>query len=380
MSAYVDLVVAGGGPTGLAAAIVAARAGMSVVVVEPREGVIDKACGEGILPGGVEGLAALGVEPEGMPIAGVLWADALDPDLRATGTFPRGAARGVRRTTLHAALRDRALALGVRWCVGRVTAIEQRADEVRAGEHRARWLVGADGLRSRVRRALGVELPPRSRPRFGLRQHFAVRPWSDRVEVHFAEGVEAYVTPVASDLVQVAFLFEGRGQSFDALLARFPSLARGLEGRPRASSVRGAGPFEQRVRRRVVGRVLLAGDAAGYVDPITGEGVALGLATASAAVACILEDRPEAYERLHRSITRRSFALTTALLAVARRAPARRALLALARACPWAFDAALGLAGQSPWSPEPQTPLEPGAWSPEPQTPLEPGAWSPEPL
>src|SRR6185312_3244864 len=104
--------------------------------------------------------------------------------------------------------------------------------------------------------------------RLGLRQHYSVRPWSDRVEVYFGESAEAYVTPVDADLVGVCFLFEDRARSetaaerFERLLAGFPLLKSRLADVPIASKLRGAGPFEQRVSRRVVDNVLLIGDAA----------------------------------------------------------------------------------------------------------------------
>src|SRR5690606_20182284 len=112
-SRRVDLVVAGAGPAGLAAAIHAARSGMSVIVLDPRPAPIDKACGEGIMPGGVEELDALDVRPSGVSFHGVRYADAAEPDLYALGTFRDGDGLGVRRTVLQAALRDRAAACGV---------------------------------------------------------------------------------------------------------------------------------------------------------------------------------------------------------------------------------------------------------------------------
>ncbi len=66
-----DLVVAGGGPVGIATALHAARAGLDVVVREPREGDIDKACGEGLMPGAVGDLRELGVALDGRPLAGI---------------------------------------------------------------------------------------------------------------------------------------------------------------------------------------------------------------------------------------------------------------------------------------------------------------------
>ena len=70
-----DLVVVGGGPVGLAAGLYAARAGLSVEVREKRAGVVDKACGEGLMPGAVATLRDLGVEPSGHPIEGIRYRD-----------------------------------------------------------------------------------------------------------------------------------------------------------------------------------------------------------------------------------------------------------------------------------------------------------------
>ena len=101
----------------------------------------------------------------------------------------------------------------------------------------------------------------------------------------------------------------------------------------------GAGPLRQRSSRRVAGRVLLVGDASGYVDALTGEGIALGLAQASAAVRAIVSGRPEDYESSWRQVSRRYQLLTHALLGATRLQPARRALVPVAAALPPAFAA-----------------------------------------
>lgn len=106
----IDLLVAGGGPAGLAAAIHATLAGMEAVVVEPRPTPVDKACGEGVMPGGVRALHALGVDPGGRPLRGIRY---LDGTHSAEAAFRDGHGLGVRRTELHAALRARADGLGI---------------------------------------------------------------------------------------------------------------------------------------------------------------------------------------------------------------------------------------------------------------------------
>ena len=75
MTTDVDLIIVGGGPVGLSAAIEARLAGLSVALVEARDGAIDKACGEGLMPGAIPLLERLGVSPAGMPLRGVSYRD-----------------------------------------------------------------------------------------------------------------------------------------------------------------------------------------------------------------------------------------------------------------------------------------------------------------
>jgi flavin-dependent dehydrogenase len=331
-----DLVVAGGGPIGLAASLYAARAGLDVVVREPRSGVIDKACGEGLMPGAVADLADLGVRPDGLPITGIRYLDGCHV---AEAEFRHGPGRGVRRTTLHAALAGAVAAAGVTTEHEAVRAVEDRGDHLLVDGEPARHLIAADGLHSPVRRLLGLDGRPGARRRYGLRCHVHTEPWSRFVDVHWAVSGEAYVTPVADDLVGVALLGDQR-RSFDDLLTDHPLLAARLEGVPR-SRVRGAGPLRQRARRRVAGRVLLVGDAAGYVDALTGEGIALGLAQARAAVDAVRSGHPEGYETAWRRLGWRHDLLTHGLLTATRVPTVRRRLVSAAAGIPWVFDAAV---------------------------------------
>ncbi|MFE4058839.1 NAD(P)/FAD-dependent oxidoreductase [Streptomyces sp. NPDC059096] len=334
----IDLLVAGGGPAGLATAVHAALAGLETVVIEPRPTPVDKACGEGVMPAGVRALAALGLEPpDGQALRGIRYVHGAH---RAEAPFDAGPGLGVRRTALHAALARRAEQTGVRTVTGRVGDIEQSADAVTAAGLRARWLVAADGLHSPVRRGLGLELPGRGPRRYGQRRHYRLAPWTDFVEVHWSatgEDGEAYVTPVAGDLVGVAVLSTVR-RGYDDHLAAFPDLRARLAGAP-AGTVRGAGPLRRRVRHRSAGRVLLVGDAAGYVDALTGEGIALALASARAAVRCLRAGRPQEYERTWRALTRRHRLLTEGLLRVTGRPAGARLLVPAAARAPSLFRA-----------------------------------------
>ena len=333
-----DLVVAGGGPVGLAAALHAHRAGLSVVVREPRTGPIDKACGEGLMPGAVAELAALGVHPRGRELSGIRYLDGSLGGPGAAARFSRGPGRGVRRTVLHDALAEQVAAAGISIEPRPVARVEDGGDHVLVDGEPARHLVAADGLHSPVRRLMGLDAPVSGRRRFGLRCHVQQAPWTSYVEVHWSPRAEAYVTPVDDDLVGVAVLGDA-GSRFEDLLDDFPLLQQRLTG-PR-TRVMGAGPLRQRARSRSAGRVLLVGDAGGYVDALTGEGIALGLAQARVALACIAQGRTDRYDRLARRLGARHELLTHTLLRATTHASVRRRLVPAAATLPWLFDTAV---------------------------------------
>lgn len=332
----IDVLVVGGGPVGLATAIGCARAGLSVAVAEPRGAPLDKACGEGLTPAAIRRLAALGVDPAGHPLRGIRY---LDGHRQADALYRHQPGRGVRRTTLHEALLGRAAELGITMVPVRVTSLTQQPGHVTAAGVSARYLVGADGLQSRIRRHCAAAEPAsavsgpggvsgaggRSRPgqtrdgsdRYGLRRHYRLAPWTDLVEVYWSARSEAYITPVDDDLIGVALLFARRrpgGSDFESRLDDFPGLRARLDGAVPASEVRGAGPMRQDVRRRVYGRVLLVGDASGYVDALTGEGISVGLAQAEALARCLAAGRPGDYERAWRRVSGPAWRLTGGLL------------------------------------------------------------------
>lgn len=330
-----DVLVAGGGPVGLAAAIAARGWGLDVVVLEQRATPVDKACGEGLMPSALRSLRVLGVDPPGAALEGIRYVDGL----RSVETrFRRGPGRGVRRTVLHEYLRKAAVDAGVVVASGRVAGLRQDGASVEAVGLRARWLLAADGLHSHIRHELGVAVPqPAGRSaRFGQRRHYAVAPWTDLVEVHWSPRAEAYVTPVAPDLVGVAVLGPA-GLPYARALDYFPALQARLGGAAAVTPVRGAGPMRQRSSAVRVGRVLLVGDAAGYVDALTGEGIAVGIASAQAAAAAVAGGRPETYDQAWRRLSRRYRVITSGLLIATSRSDLRAALVPTAARLPGTF-------------------------------------------
>jgi flavin-dependent dehydrogenase len=305
----IDLLVAGGGPAGLATAIFGARAGLEVVVVERRRGPVDKACGEGLMPHALALLDSLGVHPPGKPFHGITY---LDDNHSVTGRFRGGDGRGVRRTALHAGLLEAASTAGVRIEHGEIGPVSQSATSVYCSGFHSRYLTAADGLHSPIRMALGLGRPSRGPRRWGIRRHHLMTAWSDCVEVYWSDGAEAYVTPVADDCVGVAILTSRKG-GFDQHLAAFPALQVRVRGCAHGPD-RAAGPLQQKVIGRTAGRVLLVGDAAGYVDALTGEGLGIAFGAAKLAVECVVADRPQDYDRRWRRMSRRYRLLTAGVL------------------------------------------------------------------
>jgi flavin-dependent dehydrogenase len=346
-----DYAVVGGGPAGLSVAIFAALAGRSAVVLERHEGPIDKACGEGVMPPGVSWLKRMGIEfseAVACPFRGIRW---VDEEISTAADFVEGPGLGIRRTVLSEALLARAAALGVDVRHAHVGLFEDAGDHVFVDSSRGRlvaqWLVAADGLHSHVRQAAGFTTRPGVRRRFGMRRHFQLPPWSDHVEVHWADGVEAYVTPVGPEQVGIAFLWSPRAGlgEYEAFLSRFPALRSrlGTAATAPATSLLGSGPFEMNVTSVVHGRVLLVGDASGYVDAITGEGLSLAFASAAALVDATCAGKPSAYAAAWATLRRRHVTMTRLALWLSEHPSVRRQVMRALRDNPQSFQACLAL-------------------------------------
>lgn len=342
-----DLVVVGAGPAGLATAIRARQAGLTVAVRDPKlarpSHGIDKACGEGLMPAAVAHLVALGAaDVAHRPFVGVTY---IDGRFRAEARFAGAPGWGVMRTALSSALRaaaERAGAVLIPEGVERITtsSAEARVDDVACG-----WVVVADGLHSRHRKALGLDAEVGwGGARVGVRQHFRVDEVPDTVEVHWGDALEAYVTPVDAGTVGIAVLGDApmrggpRARLVEALTA-FPALAARL--REPVDALAGAGPFQHRARDVVTGRALLVGDAAGYVDALTGEGLKLAFEGALSAVDAIAADDPSRHRGTWRRAWRRYAWPTSALLLVTRPRWPRRALVPLLSYVPGVMNVAV---------------------------------------
>jgi menaquinone-9 beta-reductase len=313
--AETDVFVVGSGPAGIAAALAARRLGFEVCMADRGQAPIDKACGEGLMPDGVAALRRLGVvlgPGQGMPFRGIRFAD---DEHVAEASFPGESGIGIRRTLLHEILLERAEAAGIVSCWRtQVTGLEPEG--VRVGDRivRCRWIIGADGSPSRIRQWAGLHPVWDGGRRIGLRQHFRVKPWSDFVEVYWARGCQAYVTPIGSEEICIALLGQVQGMRMSDWVVQFPQLGRRLANAEPIGAIRGGFSASTRFHRVTQGRMALIGDASGSVDAVTGEGLTLAFRQAAALGAALEEGDLASYEAMHRRIGRMPLLMARLLL------------------------------------------------------------------
>jgi menaquinone-9 beta-reductase len=298
-----DVFVVGGGPAGLAAAIAARQQGFHVTVADCARPPIDKACGEGLMPNSVAALHELGVDLDGAATGTFRGIRFFGGEGIVDGDFPRGRGLGIRRTLLQEALLQRAQDCGVIMLWGALVS-EARPGAVLVDGHAVpcRWIIGADGQNSRVRLWAGLTAGHDYECRIGLRRHFAIRPWSEFVEIYWGASSEVYITPVGENQVGVALLSKQRTGDFASALEEFPALKRRLGSAPATTAVKGAATVTRRLKSVTRGRFALVGDASGSVDAITGEGIGMAFHQALALGRALAANDLALYEAAHRQI------------------------------------------------------------------------------
>ena len=340
-----DVFIIGGGPAGLAAAIAARQRGFEVMVADGAQPSIDKACGEGFLPDGVSALEALGVQVplgRGWPFRGIRF---LSGGWAAEAPFT-GSNFGlaVRRTNLHRLMMERAAQLGaeLRWGTP-VSGIA--AEGVRLGPEmiRARWIIGADGFNSRVRRWARLDAGFHPRLRYAFRRHYRVDPWTDHMEVYWGEHCQGYATAVGRDQVCVALASRAPNLRMEEGLDALPELSARLKGAETISAVRGALTGNRRFHRIVRGNIVLIGDASGTVDAVTGEGIGLAFRQATVLADCLRTGDLSRYEREHRRLALRPALMARLMLTLDGRPNLQRRTLKVFRNRPEIFKRLLEL-------------------------------------
>jgi menaquinone-9 beta-reductase len=353
-----DVCIVGAGPAGLACAIAAARLGLQVEVLDAAAPPIDKACGEGLLPGSLDSLAALGFDlnrdldpAESILLRGIrfLGDSASSNDfVTVQAAFPAKPGRGVRRTVLQSLLFERASSLGVRFHwqnAVRSIATDNNTATVQTSSQtlHARYLIGADGHKSRIAQWAGLAAGAIRSRRIGLRRHYAIAPWSQFIEIYWSNHGQAYVTPISSTEICVAFVSRRKMASADHALSHFPALKRHLIAAKPGGPARGSITLGRTLARVVSGNIALIGDASGSVDAITGEGLALSFRQATALAPALKANNLAAYRQAHRHIHRLPTFMSQALLLMDRSHRVRDRSLNLFQRNPWLFERLLQL-------------------------------------
>ncbi len=336
-----DVLVVGAGPAGSAVAASLAKSGRDVLLVETHAHPRPKACAEYASPRIVEELRLLGLPDDAwmadaLPLEGMRVIRGDDAvDVRYHDQSGPRTAWGLERTRFDAMLAAHAAASGARlmehtsfhdvsWAGGqdgsggRVVRATVRSADGKRGV-RCRWLIGADGARSRVSQRISVERGVGLPRRLGLVAHYeGVPDLVEHGEMHVGPGWYVGLAPLAGDRINVGMALPLNGdrrsaeERFAAAIDGIPAVAERLRGRARLTPIIGASPIGHRVRRAAGPGWMLIGDAAGFIDPFTGEGIYRALRSARAAAESLGELDDGAAAR-YLAARRKAFAAKDAL-------------------------------------------------------------------
>ncbi len=313
-----DVVVVGGGPSGAAAAILFRRRGFAVTLLEKAHLPRPKPCGEALSPEATPLLAKLGVldalraGPHGVlrgfevypyglpPFRGTYAARGGGNPLRAVGLT---ISRSVLDTVLLATARDSGVDVREGWAVRDIGGWES-GGRLLTGRNaggaefmlRAPLVIAADGVHSTIARRLDLAVPSRRLRRIAIVTYMrGVEDLGGYGEMHVSPGGYAGVAPHSVDLANVSIVVpigknpgptggaRGVRDYFLAQLASYPHLSERLRGAEIVAGPWTTSGLAGRVRRRVDDGLLLIGDAGGYYDPFTGEGLYRGMRAADLA-------------------------------------------------------------------------------------------------
>ena len=341
-----DIFIIGGGPAGLATAILAAQSGLRVAVADHSRPPIDKTCGEGLMPGTLAAMKTLGITVgygEAVPYRGIRFQEA-DGPTRVEAEFGQGVGLGIRRTALHTKLVERAAELGVALLWGsRVTLDRHGQVFCQRQLVRSKWVIGTDGEASPFRKWAALDRARYERIRFASRQHFRTPPWSDFVEVYWARDCQIVVAPIASEEVCIAVTSRSPLLRFGEAVSQVPAMALRLRNLSPLGRVRGARSALRRLRRVYRGRFALVGDASGSVDPLTGEGIGLAFRQAAALVGAINRNDLQSYQVAHDRMSRAPRLMSRLILTMDAHPRLRRRVLRMLAAEPSLFSRLLNV-------------------------------------